>query len=75
VQLSSGVGGLLNFVLVRPIAHIQLRELGTEAEKILFTQSATAPRIFDGAYLNFIVNNATAAGFANLRGFLHFIWS
>lgn len=74
VTLDTASGGLLNFVLVKPIAHQQVREINTQAEKFLFRESATLPRIEGGAYLSFIANNGNANPYTPLRGFLQFIW-
>lgn len=74
ITLNAATGGLLNFVLVLPLAHQQIREINTQAEKFMLPNAATLPTIESGAYLSFLANNATASGYTPLRGFLQFIW-
>lgn len=74
IVMDTAPGGLLNFVLVKPIAHQQVREINTQAEKFLFRESATLPKIESGAYLSFLANNGASATYTPLRGFLQFIW-
>jgi hypothetical protein len=73
VTVSGSPGGLLNAVLVKPLAHLQVRESGTAAEKIMVPHSATCPKIEFGAYLNWILHNGNANA-PSLRGFLQFAW-
>jgi hypothetical protein len=74
VTVNGAPGGFLNAVLVKPLAHLQLRENGTAAEKVMVPQSASCPQVEDGAYLNWIINNASATA-PLLRGVVHFAWS
>jgi hypothetical protein len=74
VTVTGAPGGFLNAVLVKPLAHLQLRENSTAAEKVMVPQSASCPRVEDGAYLNWIINNASATA-PLLRGVVHFAWS
>ncbi len=75
ITFASGVpGGFFSIVLVKPIAHIQIREQNVPAEICQFQHRASMPRIYDGAYLNFIFNAATSGSPAVLRGHLEFIW-
>jgi hypothetical protein len=73
VTVSGSPGGLLNAVLVKPLAHLQVRESGTAAEKIMVPHSASCPKIDPGAYLNWILHNGNANP-PSLRGFLQFAW-
>jgi hypothetical protein len=73
VTVSGAPGGFLNAVLVKPMTHIQLRENGIAAEKIMVPHSATCPKVESGAYLNWIINNASATA-PLLRGFVQFAW-
>jgi len=74
ITVSGAPGGFLNAVLVKPLAHLQLREQGVAAEKIMVPQSATCPKVESGAYLNWIINNASATA-PTLRGVVQFAWS
>jgi hypothetical protein len=74
VTVAGAPGGFFNAVLVKPLAHLQLRENGTAAEKIMVPQSASCPQVENGAYLNWIINNASATA-PLLRGVVHFAWS
>lgn len=74
ITLASGAGGFFALVLVRPLAHLQLRENVTATEIMQLPQRATLPRVFDGAYLNFIyITNQTGTP-TTLRGFVEFAW-
>lgn len=73
VTVSGSPGGLFNAVLVKPLAHLQLREVSTAAEKVTVPHSAACPKIQSGAYLNWILNNGSSTQ-ALLRGFLQFAW-
>ncbi len=67
-------GGLASLVLVKPLAAVALREVNRPAEITYWHMGFNAPRIVDGAYLNFIVNAPAtiAAGF--LVGRANFVW-
>jgi hypothetical protein len=73
VTVSGSPGGLFNAVLVKPLAHLQLREASTAAEKVMVPNSASCPKIESGAYLNWILNNGSATQ-PSLRGLLQFAW-
>jgi hypothetical protein len=73
VQMQTASGGFFAIVLVRPLVSLALPESTTPAETD-FRNWGKAPRVFDGAYLNFIYAaglNGTAVPF---RGFLEFAW-
>lgn len=74
ITLDSASGGLLNFVLVKPLAHLQVREINTQAEKFMLPHAATLPQVESGAYLSFVANNGNANPYTPLRGFLQFVW-
>lgn len=74
ITLDTASGGLLNFVLIKPLAHQQVREIHTQAEKLLLSHSATLPQVEPGAYLSFLANNGNANPYTPLRGFLQFVW-
>ena len=72
--ISGAPGGFYNLVLVHPLAHLQVREQNTAAEKIMVPNAGTCPEIRSGAYLQWIINNGGGAA-PTLRGFLQFAWS
>jgi hypothetical protein len=74
VIIAGAPGGLFNAVLVKPLSGLQVRENATAAEKFSVPHSANCPEIQNAAYLNWIINNATATT-PLLRGYLHFVWS
>ena len=74
VTVNGSPGGFYNVVLVHPIAHLQIREQNTAAEKVMVPNSGTCPQVQNGAYLQWIINNGGAAA-PTLRGFLQFAWS
>lgn len=73
ITVSGSPGGLFNAVLIKPLAHLQIRENSTAAEKTMLPHSASCPKIETGAYLNWILNNGSANA-PLLRGFLQFAW-
>jgi hypothetical protein len=76
VQLSSASGGFMSFVLVRPLCRILVLEASTWTEKATFLDDGgVMPRIYDGAFLNFIYQTSGTGNPATVRGALTFTWS
>jgi hypothetical protein len=73
VTVSDSPGGLFNAVLVKPLAHLQVRESGATAEKVMVLHSASCPKIEPNAYLNWVLSAGSATA-PSLRGFLQFAW-
>jgi len=75
VTMLTASGGLFTIVLVKPLAISTLREASTVREVEFFTQLPGPPRVYDGAYLNMIVQpTATLAG-GVVTGHIEFPWS
>lgn len=74
-QFTVANGGLLALVLVKPLADLAIREVNTMSEISYVTMRAGPPRIYDGAYLNLIVNTAATIAAGQLAGFAKFAWS
>jgi hypothetical protein len=72
VTFLGGAGGFVNFVLVKPLAQIQIFEANTQAEKTFFNQNANVPEIKEGAYLNMIALLNTT-NYTPLRGWVQFV--
>jgi len=68
-------GGLLSLVLVKTIADTVVREINTAKETSYVNARPGAPRIFDGAYLNMIMNCAGSVAAGTLAGHARFVWS
>jgi hypothetical protein len=68
-------GGLACLVLVRPIATIVTREATAWAEYDFIKDKPSIPRIYDGAYLNFLCNSTATISAIPLIGEISFIWS
>jgi hypothetical protein len=75
VNVIAPMGGLFALVLVKPLADAAIRELNTPAEVELVSRRPGAPRVEDGAYLNFIVNPAGSLAAAIVAGWAQFAWS
>lgn len=75
VQMGSPAGGFCAVVLVKPLANIQLREQNTVAEIDYFTQRPSLPRVYDGAYLNFVFTSGATAVSSVIRGSVDFDWN
>ena len=68
-------GGLGALVLAKPLADVAIREINTPAEMSWPNMQPGAPRIYDGAYLNFIMNCAATVAAGTLSGRASFAWS
>lgn len=68
-------GGLCAIVLVKPIATATIREINTADERSYVYELPSAPRIYDGAYLNLIVNCAASVAAGILVGRATFVWN
>ena len=76
VTFPTAVGGFMSLVLVKPLASILLREAATWTERPRFmTAGGSLPRIYDGAFLNFIFQTSGTGNPATVRGALTFTWS
>jgi hypothetical protein len=68
-------GGLLALVLVKPLLNSAIREINTPKEVELIRERMILPRIYDGAYLNLIMNCAATVAAGLLAGKLATAWS
>ena len=75
VQFVVPNGGLLSLVLVKPLADSAIREINTAKEVSYVNHRPGPPRIYDGAYLGFIMNCANTVAAGTLAGHLRFAWS
>lgn len=71
----SPAGGLIGFVIVQDLATLAIREINAAAEMEFISSRPGMPRIYDGAYLNLIMNCAATIASSTLSGYLEFIWS
>jgi hypothetical protein len=71
----SAAGGLSSIVLVKPLADIACREVGTLMEVEYISQRAGPPRIYDGAYLGLIANTPATMAANVLIGYANFVWN
>lgn len=75
ITFYSGNGGIASLVLVKPLAEMSLREITAPHEKNFFMDTGcTAPRIYDGSYLNFIVLPNASLQAAPIMGLLECSW-
>lgn len=75
VTFSAASGGLMAFVLVKPLATLAIREINTMAEKEFVTMIPGAPEVKDGAYLGMVMNCAATIAAGQLAGYAKFAWS
>lgn len=68
-------GGLGALVLVKPLADFTIREISTMSEISFLNDRMGPPRIYDGAYLNMIVNCAASIAAGQLTGYAKFVWN
>lgn len=75
IQFDAGVGGFATLVLVKPLFTLSSNEVSSTIEKNFIRQQANLPRIYEGAFLNFIYNAAVTAGMNPIAGQVQFIWT
>lgn len=75
ITFTSPNGGLAALVLVYPLANHHITELTAAAEQDFFINMPSMPRVYDGAYLNFITLATGSLASVPLLGDATFIWS
>lgn len=75
VQMITPSGGLFALVLVKPLASAVTREANTMHEVDFTRTTPGAPRVEDGAYLNFLLNCAGSVAATTFAGYVRFYWS
>ena len=73
ITFSAANTGNMALVLVRPLFTIPLPAANVPAERDLVMQLASLPRIYDGAFINFLIYFPAATG-ANFTGILDAAW-
>jgi len=68
-------GGLGTLVLVKPLAYSSILEINTPLEKSFIHNELSGPRIYDGAYLNMIMNCGASVAAGLLTGRFTFVWN
>jgi hypothetical protein len=71
----TGTGGLGTLVLVKPIASHAIWEINTAHEVEYVRDRPNLPRIYDGAYLNMVVQCSASVAASTLVGRLTTVWS
>lgn len=66
--------GLITLVLVKPLASMQLRELTAPVEVDFMRDRPSLPRIYDGAYLNWLVHPVGSLAATSLLGVIEAVW-
>lgn len=75
VTVSVANGGLAALVLAYPIRQTTIREITAARELESIREVPSAPRIYDGAYLNLIGNTPTGSiASAIIAGYAEFVW-
>jgi hypothetical protein len=76
VQLSAGMGGGFGcLVLCKPLANIPIVAQNVPVERCYFAQQPSLPRIYDGAYLNYLMfAGGAVASSSSIFGSAKFIW-
>lgn len=73
IQMLSGSGGFLNFVLVKPLYDLQVLEASVSAERHFGPELTKLPEILPGAYLNILARTGVQATSWSLRSELLFV--
>jgi hypothetical protein len=71
----TGTGGLGTLVLVKPLVTHAILEVNTPHEVEFVRDRANPPRVYDGAYLNMVVQCAATVAAGTLVGRLTTVWS
>lgn len=74
IQFDGAAGGLGVLVLVKPLATFHVREITTWAEFDMLVHKSGLPRIYDGAYLNFLCMPNGSVAAQPIIGEAAFIW-
>jgi hypothetical protein len=74
IQFTSPNGGLGCLVLVRPIATMMTKETTAWCEFDFIKDKPSMPRIYDGAYLNYLVMPSGTIATIPIIGEMHVIW-
>lgn len=75
IQFDTAVGGLMNLLLVKPIARTVSNENLVSTEKNFITQQGIAmPKLEDGAALIIYAHGAIASAIAPIHGYFNFVW-
>lgn len=76
VQLDTGIGGFAVLVLVKPLVVLAGAEAGSTIEKNFLREQSALPRIYEGAFLNYVYNlSASTANNGPIVGQAQFIWT
>ena len=75
VQMIVGGGGLAAFVLVRPLVDTQVFEVNTASEVTAVTMKNRMPRLYDGAYLGFIMQCSATVAAGQVAGRIKTVWT
>lgn len=76
VQFAGGIGGFAVIALVKPLTTLAGNELLSTVEKNFLREHANLPRIYDGAFLNYLFNLAiNTSTLAPVIGQAQFIWT
>ena len=76
VQLDGGIGGFAVIALVKPLTTLAANELLSTVEKNFLREHANLPRIYDGAFLNYLFNLAiSTSALAPVIGQAQFVWT
>lgn len=75
LQMIAPNGGLCALVLVKPLCAATIREISVPDERSYVHEIPGMPRIYDGAYLNLVVNCASTVAAARLAGRISFVWN
>lgn len=75
IVLDASAGGFATLVMVEPLATILIREQNTVCEHFFTKHKPSAPKIADGAYLNFLFSSGVAATSSVVRGELEVFWN
>lgn len=72
---AAAMGGFYAICLVKPLTTMMLRENTAHTEKCLISNHLSLPRIYPGAYINFLLFSNGTGNPAIIRGQFDFIWS
>lgn len=71
----ASLGGFYAIVLIKPLTTMMLREALTMTEHSLVQDKFLIPRVYDGAYINFILQAVGSGNPGAIRGEVDLIWA
>jgi len=74
VTVTNAGGGLITLVLIKPLLNNTVYEINTSSELPAITMQSWMPQVYDGAYLNFIMQCSGSVAGGTVSGRINYVW-